>query len=196
MIGSSCRRKMPSLMAVRAFESAARLGHFTAAADELLLTQSAISRHVRNLEQSLGVQLFHRRGRHVALTQDGRRYMEVAADAFDRIAAATASLRHSRHAQVLTISMPPSLAIKWFTSRMAQFLEFCPGTELRIRASCQLANFDDDSIDVAIRYGRGNWPDVEAEQLIGEQVVPVCSPSRRSRTSRYRSYFRYGRSVD
>jgi LysR family glycine cleavage system transcriptional activator len=163
-------------MAVRAFESAARLGSFTAAADELLLTQSAISRHVRNLERSVGIDLFHRRGRHVALTADGRRYMEVATDAFDRISAATAALRHSRHAQTLTISMAPSLASRWFASRIASLLDVCPGIEVRVRTSCRFADFDNDEFDVAILYGSGNWPGLDVEWLITEEVFPVCSP--------------------
>ena len=87
------RRELPSLMAIRAFESAARLGSFTAAASELFLTQSAVSRHVRNLEESLGVKVFERNGRRLTLTVEGREYMETMSDALDRMAAATARLR-------------------------------------------------------------------------------------------------------
>jgi LysR family glycine cleavage system transcriptional activator len=171
------RRKLPSLMAIRAFEAAARLGSFTSAATELLLTQSAISRHVRNLEDDLGVRLFHRQGRHLTLTHEGRDYMTVTGDAFDRMSAATVSLRQRRRANLLTVSMPPSVAVKWFTPRLARFMEIQPTIDLRINASCGLADFERDDVDVAIRYGSGNWSGVEAEQLIREQVFPVCNPS-------------------
>ena len=171
------RRKLPSLMAIRAFEAAARLGSFTSAADELLLTQSAISRHVRNLEIDLGVRLFNRHGRRLSLTLEGRDYLTVTEDAFDRISAATVALRRRRRADVFTVSMPPSVAAKWFTPRLAQFMEVHPTIDLRINASCKVVDFERDNVDVAIRYGRGNWLGVEAEELIREQVFPVCSPS-------------------
>jgi len=170
------RRKLPSLMAVRAFEAAARLGSFTAAAQELLLTQSAISRHVRNLETSVGIPLFHRRGRQLSLTADGRTYMNVAGDAFDRIAAATAALRCPRDQRVFTISMPASLAAKWFTPRLSDFLASCPNVDLCVRASSRILDFDGDTVDAAICYGKGDWPALQVEELVREQVFPVCSP--------------------
>jgi len=129
------RRKLPSLMAVRAFEAAARLGSFTLAADELLLTQSAISRHVKNLEDSLGVKLFKRTGRRLLLTLEGRDYMTVAGDAFDRIAAATVALRRRPRGNVLNLSMPPSVAAKWLAPRLARFMEAHPTIDVRINAN-------------------------------------------------------------
>jgi LysR family transcriptional regulator, glycine cleavage system transcriptional activator len=170
------RRKLPSLMAVRAFEAAARLGSFTAAARELLLTQSAISRHVRNLETTVGVKLFQRHGPHISVTAEGRSYMAIAGDAFDQISAATAALRRPRDHPVFTVSMPPSLAIKWFTPRFSDFLRTCPKVELQVRTSCRIVDLESEGVDAAIRYGRGDWPDVEAEELAREQVFPVCSP--------------------
>jgi LysR family glycine cleavage system transcriptional activator len=177
------RRKLPSLMAVRAFEAAARLGSFTLAADELLLTQSAISRHVKNLEDSLGVKLFKRTGRRLLLTLEGRDYMTVAGDAFDRIAAATVALRRRPRANVLNLSMPPSVAAKWLAPRLARFMEAHPTIDVRINANCRLADIENEGIDAGIRYGLGNWPGIHAEQLIREQVFPVCSPRLLGSTS-------------
>jgi LysR family transcriptional regulator, glycine cleavage system transcriptional activator len=181
------RRKLPSMMAVRAFESAARLGSFTLAANELLLTQSAISRHVRNLEESLGVKLFKRTGRRLSLTLEGRDYMTVAGDAFDRIAAATVALRRRPQADVLNLSMPPSVAAKWFAPRLQRFMEANPTVDVRINANCRLVDIENDGIDVGIRYGLGNWAGVNAEPLIREEVFPVCSPRLLGSPSRLKS---------
>lgn len=170
------RRELPPLMALRAFEAAARLGNFTLAAEHLFLTQSAISRHVRNLELRLGVTLFHRHGRRLALTPEGREYMTATGDAFERIAAATATLRRRRPGDILTVSMLPSIAMKWFTPRLADFILAHPNVDLRLSASHQLVDLETDGIDMAIRYGRGDWPGVAAEELTDEEIMPVCSP--------------------
>ena len=175
--GPNIRRKLPSLMAVRAFESAARLGSFTAAAHELLLTQSAVSRHVRNLEETVGVTLFRRHGRQISLTSAGRSYMTVAGDALDRIAAGTAALRRAHERRTFTVTMPPSLAVKWFTPRLSHFLDACPGVEIQVRASCRVVDLEEEGVDAAIRYGRGTWANVQTEELVREHVFPVCSPS-------------------
>jgi LysR family glycine cleavage system transcriptional activator len=162
-------------MALRAFEAGARLGSFTLAAEELLITQSAVSRHVRNLESFLEVALFHRSGRHLVLTPEGREYMAAVSDAFDRIHAATTVLRR-RPGRVLTVSMLPALAVKWFTPRLIRFSQNCPSVDLHVSVSRELVDFDRDGIDVAIRYGRGEWPGTNAEELLREEVFPVCSP--------------------
>src|SRR5882757_2119862 len=125
------RRNLPSLMALRAFEAGARLGSFTLAAKELLLTQSAVSRHVRNLELYLDVPLFLRNGRQLVLTPQGHDYLVTLSDAFDRIAAATSSLRQRRSDDVLTVSMLPSVAVKWFTPLLTKFFEAYPTVDLR-----------------------------------------------------------------
>ena len=170
------RRDLPSLMALRAFEAAARLGSFTSAADNLFLTQSAISRHVRNLEDDLGVKLFSRKGRSLGLTREGREYLAATGEAFDRISAVTSTLRR-RPQNVLTVSMLPSVAAKCLAPHLAAFLADHPNIDLRIHTSPELVNFEDDGIDAAIRYGLGDWEGTEVEEISREEVFPVCSPA-------------------
>lgn len=170
------KRELPSLMAIRAFEAAARTGSFTKAARELLVTQSAISRHVHNLEERIGVSLFARKGTRLTLTPAGREYMAAAGEAFDRIAEATAALRTRPSQKLLAVSMPPSVAAKWFTPRLADFMIRHPEVDLRIETSCRVVDLERDEVDIAIRYGRGNWPGLHSECLMIEDVFPVCTP--------------------
>jgi len=169
------RRTLPSLLALRAFEAGARLGSFSRAAEELLITQSAVSRHVRNLESFLEVTLFNRAGRHLSLTTEGRQYITSVSEAFDQLSAATAALRR-RPNRVMTVSMLPALAVKWFVPRLVRFYDSCPDIDLHLSLSRELTNFDRDGVDVAIRYGRGDWKGTNAEELLGEVVFPICSP--------------------
>lgn len=169
-------RQFPSLTAVRAFEAAARAGSFTLAARELFVTQSAVSRHVRNLEDRIGVPLFQRNGKRLTLTPDGREYMAATGEALDRITDATAALRAKQSKRALTVSMPPSLAERWFIPRLSDFMRHNPTVELRIDSSSRIVDLNREGIDVAIRYGQGNWPGVDAEPLCREEVFPVCSP--------------------
>jgi LysR family glycine cleavage system transcriptional activator len=168
---------LPSLRALQAFEAAARHGSFTRAAGELCVTQSAISRHVRGLEQWLGVPLFRRAGRRTELTAAGRSYHEVANDALRRLAEGTRQLRGARGRAVLTVSVLPSFAARWLVPRLPGFLDSFPAVDLRVSTTPALANFEEDEVDVAVRYGRGGWLGVDAELLFREQVFPVCSPA-------------------
>jgi LysR family transcriptional regulator, glycine cleavage system transcriptional activator len=169
------RRVLPSLVALRAFEAGARLGSFTRAAEELLITQGAVSRHVRNLESFLEVTLFNRAGRHLSLTMEGREYITSVSEAFDQLSAATAALRR-RPNRGMTVSMLPALAVKWFVPRLMRFSDSCPEIDLHLSLSRELINFDRDGVDVAIRYGRGDWEGTHAEELLREVVFPICSP--------------------
>lgn len=113
---------LPNLKRLRAFESAARLASFTAAAEELHVTQGAVSRQVQALEQDLGMALFDRAGRHLSLNEAGREYADALGEAFQIIRGATRALRPQKEDQVLTITMLPSFAVKWLAPRMADFL--------------------------------------------------------------------------
>jgi LysR family transcriptional regulator, glycine cleavage system transcriptional activator len=165
------------MMALRAFEAGARLGSFTLAAEELLLTQSAISRHVRNLEIFLDVTLFHRSGRNLILTPEGHEYREAISDTFDRISAATVALCRRPQGTVLTVGMPPAFALKWLAPRLAMLFRACPDIELRVRTSHEPTDLDASGMDVALRYGRGDWLGGEAEEVLGEEILAVCSPA-------------------
>ncbi len=169
------RRVLPSLVALRAFEAGARLGSFTRAAEELLITQGAVSHHVRNLESFLEVTLFNRAGRHLSLTAEGREYIASVSEAFDQLSAATAALQR-RPNRVMTVSMLPALAVKWFVPRLMRFSDSCPDIDLHLSLSRELINFDRDGVDVAIRYGRGDWEGTDTEELLREVVFPICSP--------------------
>ena len=162
------------LTALRAFEAAARNGSFTRAAEELHVTQGAVSRQVQALEARIGVALFERNGRSIALSREGRLLASAATDALDRLGEAVARLTDSSRA--VTLSMLPSLAACWMAPRMREFTSANPGLELRLSSSRHLVDFQREGIDAAIRYGSGGWPDVEAERIGTESIFPVCSP--------------------
>lgn len=164
------------LAAVRAFEAAARLHSFTAAAGELGLTQSAISRHVRTLEDRFSVRLFDRRGRGVVLTVAGDAYFRPVSEGLRLIRLASREMRSHRLGNRLTISLLPSVAALWLAPRLADFAARHPTIELFVQASRTLVDFSVDAVDLSIRYGLGNWPSVKAEALAGETLTPVCSP--------------------
>lgn len=167
----------PSLNAVRAFEAAARLGGFTAAARELKLTQSAISRHVRTIEDEFGVPLFERRGRSVVLSEAGAAYYSAVAGGLQSLRRASADMyRRRRTSNQVTISLLPSLAALWLAPRLVEFTLRYPGVDLRVHTSRAVVDMRRDGIDVCLRYGVGSWPDVEATHFVDEWLTPVCSP--------------------
>jgi LysR family glycine cleavage system transcriptional activator len=170
-IGSS-----PPLAAVRAFEAAARLRSFTLAARELGVTQSAVSRHIRGLEDHFSTLLFERHGRLVSLTPAGEAYFGPITEAFAIMRSASRQLRRrSRSANQLTISMLPSVASLWLAPRLADFTARHPRIELHVHASRALVDFALDGVDVGIRYGLGDWPGAIAHFLAAETLTPVCS---------------------
>ena len=167
----------PPLVAIRAFEAAARHGSFTAAARELGITQGAVSRHVRTLEDIYGLRLFDRRGRAVVLTVAGQSLFEPVEEALALIRRASRQLHASRdRVRTLTVSLLPSVAALWLAPRLAEFTAANPRLELRIHASRGLIDFSSEHADVAIRYGLGVWPGAVATLLATEQLSPVCSP--------------------
>lgn len=169
--------RRPSLNAVRAFEAAARLGGFTAAARELKLTQSAVSRHVRTLEDEFGALLFERRGRSVVLSEAGSAYYGAVTEGLHALRRASADMyRRRRASNQVTISLLPSLAALWLAPRLVEFTARRPGIDLRVHTSRTVVDMRRDGIDVCIRYGMGSWPDVEASRWAGEWLTPVCSP--------------------
>src|SRR5579875_3170333 len=170
-------RRLPSLNGLRAFEAAARHLSFTQAAAELNVTQTAISHQIRRLEDQLGLRLFDRRNRALALTREAESYLPAIRAAFEDLRLATDRLRRSRNEEVLTVSTTASLATKWLVTRAAAFQEAHPGIEVRITTSAHLVDFAREQVDMAVRYGRGNWPGVRAEWLMAEDVFPVCSPA-------------------
>lgn len=168
---------LPSLNGLRAFEAAARHLSFTRAADELNVTQTAISHQIHRLEEQLGKRLFVRKSRALALTRDAADYLPAIRAAFDDLRRATARLQRPDREGLLTVSTTASLAAKWLVSRVASFQDAHPGIEVRITASPHLVDFQREEVDMAVRYGRGNWPGLRTQWLMAEDVFPVCSPT-------------------
>ena len=169
-------RQLPSLNALRAFEAAARHLSFTKAADELSVTQGAVSHQVKALETELGVALFRRHHQGLELTSAGASYVPVVRDAFDRLAFGTRQLRAAQQAQRLTISISPNFAAKWLVPRLGAFSAQHPEFDLRISANPVHVDFALDDVDLAVRHGDGRWADLDVTRLTQEALFPVCSP--------------------
>ncbi len=169
-------RRLPPLNALRSFEAAARHGSFNQAAEELYVTPSAISHQVKSLEQFLDIQLFRRNKRRVDLTAAGEKYLPSIQHALDEIDAATRRLVANPNAAAVTLSVAPAFLTRWLMPRLSQFQELYPDLELRLSASMGEIDFDHSDIDMAVRFGSGDWRGMDAEFLLGMSVVPVCSP--------------------
>ncbi|PYE82488.1 transcriptional regulator GcvA [Pseudoroseicyclus aestuarii] len=170
-------RTLPSLNALRSFEAAARHGSFTRAAEELNVTQSAASRMVRSLEDYLEIELFTRRSRVIELTEQGRYYAGLLSDAMNRIEAGTLELTSTRAGTgTLTVGIVPSFGTKWMIPRLNSFQQRHPDISLNIVASDGPSVEDDKTIDTAIRFGYGEWPDHVAQPIMSEEMQVVCSP--------------------
>src|ERR1700680_2132982 len=150
--------RLPSLNGLRAFEAAARHLSFTVAASELNVTQTAISHQIRRLEEELGIRLFIRQNRTLALTSEAKDYLPGVRAAFNDLRLATDRVLRRDNDHVLTVSTLASLAAKWLLTRLFAFQEAHPGIDVRITTSHSLGDFQRDNVDAAIRYGRGPWP--------------------------------------
>ena len=170
-------RRLPPLNALRSFEAAARHLSFTRAAEELNVTQAAISHQVKGLEERLGVVLFRRLNRSLLLTDAGQSYLPEVRDAFDRIAEATWRITAHDSVGVLTVSVLPSFAAKWLVQRLGRFREAHPDIDVHVAPSDDLVDFARENVDLAIRYGQGEWPGLRADRLMTEEVFAVCSPN-------------------
>ncbi|MGB8400461.1 transcriptional regulator GcvA [Bradyrhizobium sp.] len=177
-------RHLPPLNALKAFEAAARSESFTRAAEELCVTQGAVSHQVKLLEATLGIKLFSRDRQQLAITEAGREYLNVVRDALDRIAAGTDRLVQRQNAGVLTVSTSPDFAAKWLVYRLGRFAEAHPGIDLRVSATMHHVDFAREDVDVAVRHGDGNWGGLDAVRLCTEQLFPVCSPKLMSGRNR------------
>lgn len=169
-------RRLPPLNSLRAFEATARLGSFSKAADEIFVTHGAVSRAVRQLEDDLGQQLFRRTTRSVTLTATGQVYAVEVRTILDRLARATARARAQSGEGALNISTLDSFASKWLLPRLRNFRRLHPDIDVRISSDDYLVDFINDDIDLALRYGPGNYEGLEADFIMDEDLFPVCSP--------------------
>jgi LysR family transcriptional regulator, glycine cleavage system transcriptional activator len=171
------RRPLPSLNALRFFDAAARHQSFTRAAEELCVTQGAVSHQVKALEAELGVRLFNRERHGLVITSAGRDYLAVVRDAFDRIALGTEQLTERQRTGPLAVSTSPDFAAKWLVHRLGRFAAAHPEIELNLSATMHHVDFASEEIDLAIRHGAGTWPGLDAVNLCPEELFPVCSPA-------------------
>jgi LysR family glycine cleavage system transcriptional activator len=170
------RPRLPPLNALKAFEAAARHESFTRAAEELCVTQGAVSHQVKALEAELAIKLFNRERQRLIITEAGRDYLAVVRDALDRIAVGTGRLLQRQNAGVLTVSTSPDFAAKWLVHRLGHFAEAHAGIDLRVSATMHHVDFTREDVDMAVRHGDGNWPGLDAVQLSSEQFFAICSP--------------------
>ena len=172
--------RLPSLNGLRAFEAAARHLSFTLAAAELNVTQTAISHQIKRLEEELGLRLFVRKNRALALTPKAKAYLPGVRAAFNDLRLATDQLLRKDDDSVLTISTLASLAAKWLLPRLSTFQEAHPKIDVRITTSTSLVDFRSGDVAAAIRYGRGNWQGVGAQWLTAAGLPTDISkqPSR------------------
>ena len=168
--------RLPPLAALKSFEAAARLGSFSRAAEENFVTHGAVSHQVKALEEMVGVPLFARNGRRVMLTSDGKVLADRVRAALRDIADAMDTVARRDRGNQLTVSMLPSFAARWLMPRLGRFMEKHPDIAVNVHASLALVEFARDGVDMAVRFGRGGWPNVEAEKFMDDQRFPVASP--------------------
>ncbi|TMH71990.1 MAG: transcriptional regulator GcvA [Betaproteobacteria bacterium] len=170
------RNVIPSLDLLQGFEAAARHLSFTKAGEELFLTQSAVSRQIKELEDQLGVALFHRRHRALALTDAGQQFYAAAAQVLTTMRTATSRLKAQSGRQPLSVTTTHSFAALWLIPRLAGFTRTHPSVDVRITADTRVQDLDRDGLDLAIRHGPASLAGPNAVRLFGERVFPVCSP--------------------
>lgn len=171
------RRFLPSMSLLRAFEAAARLQSITAAADELNLTQGAVSRQIRALEELLGSDLFVRERQTIRLTLAGETYAREIREALRRIYSATLGFRANPKGGTLNLAILPTFGTRWLAPRLPDFLRDNPGITINLTTRLAPFDFSLEQVDAAIHFGGPDWPGAELAFLMTETVVPACSPA-------------------
>lgn len=169
-------REVPSLAALRAFEAAVRLESFSGAARELNVTHAAIAQHVRSLEEHFGQKLMQREGRGMRPTPGGRRLAADLGEGFSIIASGVRTLLDSQRQRPLQVTMTPSFAEAWLMPRIGQFWAQHPDVEVALIPSVSVIDLRRDGFDMAIRFGEGDWPGHDVEQLLMSPFVVVAAP--------------------
>lgn len=170
-------RRLPPLNSLKCFEAAGRLLSFTGAAKELNVTQAAISHQVKVIEEYLGFSLFDRYPRRLALTEQGKVLLPEVIEAFDRVSQAISGLTKEQHSNLLSVRLAPSFAAKWLSPRLKYFWLQYPEIDLCLYHANAAVDFRREEIDIAVTYGKGDWPGVVADKLLGLDFFPVCSPA-------------------
>jgi LysR family glycine cleavage system transcriptional activator len=169
--------RLPPLTALRAFEAAARRMSFAKAADEMGVTPAALSYQIKQLEEHLGLKLFQRMNRAVALTEAGRALRPGVADGFEALRGAVRALDALRDDRGLVVTAGPAFTAKWLAPRVFEFVASRPDVEVRIVASLRLLDFERDGVDAAIRFALQDTPGLFIETLIRDRLTPLCAPA-------------------
>jgi len=177
--------RLPPLRSLRVLEAAVRHENYTKAAGELNLTHSAVSHQIHALEENLGTRLLERAGRQMRATDLGRQLALDVRATLDTLAAAVERIRGNDSSNAITISCLPSFASAWLVLKIGRFLDRYPNIDLRLESSTSLADFRNDGVDIAIRFGTGNYDGLVSEKLFDDEVFPTMSPKLR-RSSRVR----------
>ncbi|PDT33051.1 MULTISPECIES: LysR substrate-binding domain-containing protein [Sinorhizobium] len=175
-------RNLPSYALLRSFECAARHESFTQAAEELHLTQSAVSKQVKELEETIGVTMFRRVGRRVTLTEAGSRFAaDLGVDLENLKQSVARAIAAGRRNTTLRIGVLPTFASRWMIPRLGTFLNDHPSIEIRLETRTVPFNLTQERFDLAIHFGKANWPDARLNKLFDEEMLPVASPKFRDR---------------
>jgi len=169
--------RLPPSRALVAFEAAGRNLNFTKAAEELLVTRVAVSRQIKLLEKHLRTDLFVREPRRLRLTTAGERLYRVVNHSFNQIMEVTEELSRNSTSNIITLATTPGVSIYWLIPRIGDFRRKCPEIDFRISTGTELADLAREGIDLAIRYGSGDWVGTESALLGHQHTVPVCSPN-------------------
>jgi len=175
MLGENVKAALPPLELLRSFEAAARMLSFTQAAQELFLTQSAVSRQIQQLEASLGVPLFERRHRAIALTEAGRVMQRAVVESLERLRDATARVRAAPALRQVALTCTPGFASLWLIPRLARFTADHPQVDVRLSATLDVLDLERARLDLAVRFvpvARGT-----GRALFEESVMPLCAPA-------------------
>ncbi|MCE0558514.1 transcriptional regulator GcvA [Motilimonas sp. E26] len=167
---------LPPIMSLRCFESAAKHLSFTLAAQDLFITQAAVSQHIRNLEQQVGAPLFVRHSRRLSLTEQGLAFLPYVSQSLTLLADGMQKVSLSSTTGALNISALPSFCSRWLVPRLWHFLDQYPEIEVRLTPSLQVVDLAQSDFDLAIRFGLGEYPNCDSEALMSDNLFPVCSP--------------------
>ncbi|MGH7126608.1 MAG: LysR substrate-binding domain-containing protein, partial [Stellaceae bacterium] len=169
------------LNGLKAFEAAARHLSFTRAADELHVTQAAVSHQVKTLEQRLGVKLFRRLPKSLRLTDEGQALLPDLRDAFERMSRAINRVTSAQGAAALSVSTLTTFALTWMVSRLPRFQARHPDIEVRLNTTGRMVDFAREDVDIAVRYGNGNWPGLHVERMFEDELTPLCGRAYKDR---------------
>jgi LysR family glycine cleavage system transcriptional activator len=168
--------RLPHLNSLRAFDAVARHMSFAKAAGELGVTPAAVSQQIKMLEDYLGLELFRRAKRAIFLTDAAQLMLPEVREGFDLVASGLSRARAQRVRRYLVVSITPSVAARWLMPRLERFNTLHPDIDIRLNTTTQVIEFSREDVDIAVRYGGGNWPGLEVIKLMSEEAFPVCSP--------------------